>query len=336
MGRLQNAALFCRQGRSAYWSESYCAAVEAAELNPTDPVGFACRLTGNDLGMLKLIGFESGATVIERDLGHIGTPRARWFSFLLVSEGTLTMRHHGREATLAAGGLTLVDSNAPYRIDIPDQASLFLIRAPDHVVRKYVPSPEAFSGVALQCEDGLAQAAATMLHTFCAERAPAIAAEFRQRIAQHIIELLSTSFAMAVGSGMGRSSVVNSHHVKVKLFIEQHLRDPELCPSAIARELSLSSRYLRMIFALGEETVSAYILRRRLEECARQMADPRWRGHSITEIAFGWGFNSAPHFTRSFRSRFDISPREYRRRELAGGGDPAPAVKPVQLAPALA
>ncbi len=46
------------------------------------------------------------------------------------------------------------------------------------------------------------------------------------------------------------------------------------------------------------------------------LGDPRWRGHSITEIAFGWGFNSAPHFTRSFREHFHISPRDYRQQQL--------------------
>ncbi len=80
-----------------------------------------------------------------------------------------------------------------------------------------------------------------------------------------------------------------------------------------------------MIFASGNETVSAYILRRRLEECARQMADPTWNGHSITEIAFAWGFNSAPHFTRSFRDRYGVAPREYRRRRLEGRMGPTAA-----------
>ena len=50
------------------------------------------------------------------------------------------------------------------------------------------------------------------------------------------------------------------------------------------------------------------------------IADPAWRGHSMTEIAFGWGFNSAPHFTRTFRDRFGIPPREYRRLKLEGEG----------------
>ncbi|MEI9891797.1 MAG: helix-turn-helix domain-containing protein [Caulobacteraceae bacterium] len=108
------------------------------------------------------------------------------------------------------------------------------------------------------------------------------------------------------------------------------MRDPELRPGVIASQLKLSSRYLRMIFASSREKVSAYILRRRLEECARQMADPRWRGHSITEIAFAWGFNSAPHFTRSFRERYGVSPRQFRRAQLETKAEGAPAcVEPV-------
>jgi AraC-like DNA-binding protein len=112
------------------------------------------------------------------------------------------------------------------------------------------------------------------------------------------------------------------------LFIEQHLRDPELTPSIIADRLKISSRYLRMIFAANSETPSAYILRRRLEECASRLGDPRWRGHSITEIAFSWGFNSAPHFTRSFRDRFDASPRCYRQQQLDQVVPPPAAAKP--------
>ena len=128
--------------------------------------------------------------------------------------------------------------------------------------------------------------------------------------------MIATSYAAAFESVTSASSITSGRHAKVKLFIEQRLRDPELSPGVIAGQLKLSSRYLRMIFASSNEKVSAYILRRRLEECARQMADARWRGHSITEIAFAWGFNSAPHFTRSFRERYGVSPRQFRRQQL--------------------
>ncbi len=72
-----------------------------------------------------------------------------------------------------------------------------------------------------------------------------------------------------------------------------------------------------MIFAAHDDSVSAYLLRRRLEETARQIRDPKWRGHTITELAFGWGFNSAAHFARSFRERYGTAPRDYRRLQLA-------------------
>jgi AraC family transcriptional activator of tynA and feaB len=59
-------------------------------------------------------------------------------------------------------------------------------------------------------------------------------------------------------------------------------------------------------------------------ECPRQLADQRWRGHSISDIAFGWGFNSAPHFSRSFRERYGASPREYRLRHTDEQGSRQP------------
>ena len=147
----------------------------------------------------------------------------------------------------------------------------------------------------------------------CSRAGHRLSGEFQSRVARHLLDLVATSYAMAFEAVGTTSSVISGRHAKVRLYIEQHLRDPLLSPCSIATGLKLSSRYLRMIFASSSETVSAYILRRRLEECARQMSDPRWRGHSISEIAFAWGFNSASHFTRSFRDRYGVSPRNYRR-----------------------
>ncbi len=59
-----------------------------------------------------------------------------------------------------------------------------------------------------------------------------------------------------------------------------------------------------MLFCGGSENASRYILRRRLEECAKLLSSALWRGHTITEIAFSSGFNSAAHFTRVFRDEY--------------------------------
>ncbi len=77
-----------------------------------------------------------------------------------------------------------------------------------------------------------------------------------------------------------------------------------------------------MIFAGEKDSVSSVYPQRRLEEVAHQLTDTRWRGRSICEIAFDWGFNSAPHFSRSFRERYGLSPREYRARQGSVNGQP--------------
>jgi AraC-like DNA-binding protein len=190
-----------------------------------------------------------------------------------------------------------------------------MLRVPANVLKEHLPSPEAFCGRPLLSTQGLTCTIAAVATSLCTQLENGVSLHFQNSIARHLLDLIGTAYAIAFDSLVTASSIVSGRHAKVKLYIEQHLRDPELSPSAIAAGLRLSSHYLRMIFATSSETVSAYILRRRLEESARQMVDPAWRGRSIAEIAFAWGFNSAPHFTRSFRDRYGVSPRHYRCRQ---------------------
>ena len=44
----------------------------------------------------------------------------------------------------------------------------------------------------------------------------------------------------------------------------------------------------------------------------RDLCDPALAARTISEIAFGWGFNDAAHFSRAFRARFGAAPRELR------------------------
>ena len=64
-----------------------------------------------------------------------------------------------------------------------------------------------------------------------------------------------------------------------------------------------------------------YVRVRRLEECRKDMLDFRHRAKTITEIAFGWGFSDAAHFSHAFRKQFGISPRAFRSYPRRGDDD---------------
>lgn len=80
----------------------------------------------------------------------------------------------------------------------------------------------------------------------------------------------------------------------------------------VSRELRLSPRYINRLFETEDTSLSRYIWRRRLERTAENLRDPTLRCRSISLIAMDNGFNDLSHFSKAFRLRFDLSPREYR------------------------
>jgi AraC-like DNA-binding protein len=302
--------------RAAAWNEVYCAHLDAADLTPANEAGFDAELRSGTLGPLRVVRMSCGRSFIDRTSRHISPGPDRTFSFMLQVRGQGVFAHYGHEVVLGAGDITLCDSAAPHSYHVDDGSEVVMLRVPVSVLKEHLPSPELFCGRLLRANAGLTGAVAAMTLSLCAQLETGLVPDFQNRVAHHLLQLIATSYAMAFDSVIGAPAVVNGRHAQVKLYIEQHLRDPQLSPRSIAEHLQLSSRYLRMIFAATRETASAYILRRRLEECAREIADERWRARSITEIAFSWGFNSAPHFTRTFRARYGMSPRLYRRTRL--------------------
>jgi AraC family transcriptional activator of tynA and feaB len=308
------------RGRIAAWNRLFAAHGEQASFHVENADGLSAEIAAGDLGPLRLTRLRSDRGRIERGALPAGGAAERSFTILLNVSGDSLFSHYGHSIRLEAGDFSLVGSGAPYRLDLSDGSELLLLRVPAAMLKEHLPSPECYCGKLLADDDGLTSTAAAMALNLFERLERGLALHYQARVARHLLDMIATSYAIAFDDVSPGSSIVSGRHATVKLYIEQHLRDPDLSPCSIASRLKLSARYLRMIFATSKETVSAYILRRRLEECARQIADPSWRGHSLTEIAFGWGFNSAPHFTRSFRDRYDMSPREYRRLKLEEHG----------------
>ncbi|MGW6923896.1 helix-turn-helix transcriptional regulator [Streptomyces sp. NPDC054950] len=105
---------------------------------------------------------------------------------------------------------------------------------------------------------------------------------------------------------------------RVLEHVELHLTDPDLSPEVIARAHHISVRYLHKLFKDEGTTVGRWILRRRLEECRRDLMRYGRGGRTIAAVAARWGFLSATHFSRVFRSAYGMSPREWR--DTAGRG----------------
>jgi AraC family transcriptional activator of tynA and feaB len=307
--------------RVAAWNDVYSSRLAQVEFSPFDRNRFSAALDLGVLGPLRIARMCVDRCSIDRKPSHIGPTAGRHYAFVLQVHGHGLFRQYGRDAALCEGDLTLCDSSAPHSMRVEEASEFIMLRVPADVLRRHLPSPERFCGSLLSAAEGYAHSATSLATSLLRQVDVKLSVDHQNRIARSVLDMMATSYAIAFDGSEPVSSILSARQADVKRYIEDNLRDPELSPSSVQAALKISSRYLRMIFAAdSNETVSAYILRRRLEECARQLGDLRWGGHTITEIAFSWGFNSAPHFTRSFRDCFNTSPREYRRSYLESLG----------------
>ncbi|WP_416982503.1 helix-turn-helix domain-containing protein [Streptomyces sp. T028] len=134
-----------------------------------------------------------------------------------------------------------------------------------------------------------------------------------EMLAWNAVNLLSTLATEQLGERTPNPASTRSPVLaRILEYVELQLTDPDLSPEVIARAHHVSVRYLHKLFKDEGTTVGRWILRRRLDECRRDLMRHGRGSRTIAAVAARWGFLSATHFSRVFRAAYGMSPREWR------------------------
>jgi AraC-like DNA-binding protein len=277
-----------------------------------DRASFEAELCFGRLGPVGIVRTVSRAATVEHSETHVRQTAERNAFLIMPIAGTAALSCYGREATLEEGDLALSDSFAPSKVVLNSTNQALLLAIPHQVLTLHVPNPDAIFGVRLPGRCGLGHTINVLLQSLWAQAERGLPPQYGQQVADSLLALIATAYAIERTVDVPESSVTVARRAQIKRFIETHLRNPALNAVAIAKALELSPRYVRMVFAAENEHISAYVLRRRLEECARQLCHKPWLRRSITETAFDWGFTSTAYFTRAFKQQFGVTPTHYR------------------------
>lgn len=104
---------------------------------------------------------------------------------------------------------------------------------------------------------------------------------------------------------------------EVIAYVDAHFAEPLSSRSLSAVFHMSQSHFCRVFKAVFGATFEKYLLAYRLE---RARAALRVEALSVTEIAYRTGFHSGSYFGKSFRARYGVSPRDYRRAETGKQG----------------
>ncbi len=226
-------------------------------------------------------------------------------------EGVALVQQDGRECRVEAGDIFMIDPQRRFFIETGEILTHSVYLEPE-ILRNLMPDFDNYTARVIDSRRGTGALFGGMLDGMFG-----LASTLNEDTADRIAESLPYVFSTALSSLVPDQPVPPSrlkqlHKQRILRYIREHLRDSELSASSIAASVNLSTRYVYELFAGEEESLMKRVWNSRLERCRVDLSLPAAASRSIGEIAYYWGFNDVAHFSRAFRGKYGMSPREYR------------------------
>jgi AraC-like DNA-binding protein len=281
---------------------------------------FSVFMQRRAVGPLLLTRIRADAHVAERTRATIRASDPRLFHLMLQLQGRCSVQQDDRAAVATPGQLVAWQSSRPYAVEGLEPFESLILVCPTRLLVDGIASRTAES---LEGTAGVGRLARNYVtDLFDSTLDASVGARTRSLLARSAVELIQALYADEdVPADPGRGRAQQLRH-EISAFIDANLGDPALDVAAIADALPISRGYLHRLMAAEGTTVRRTVRARRLERCRRELLDPAFAGDPIARIATRWGFVSAAHFSRAYRSAYGQSPSEARR----GAAEAAPAV----------
>ncbi|MBZ5719841.1 MAG: transcriptional regulator FeaR [Acidobacteriia bacterium] len=271
---------------------------------------FHGSIDSRKIGGLEWTRFSSSAISFMKTPPETARSENRCCIVITQLRGVRRYSQDGAAVILQPGDSTLIDSGHPWSSDCPGECTRLYLRVPRWMMENRLRMSEIPVARRIPGKAGLG---ATLFHltTSLYDEAELLKPEEGGAVLEGYFEILSACIGrLREDRGIGHEGTELC--LRIQTFIEAHLAEPSLGPAEIASAAGISVRHLHRLFSLKGHTVGGWIRGRRLQQCRSDLADPRLRERSITEIAFLWGFSDSAHFSRSFRRQFGLCPRVFR------------------------
>lgn len=229
---------------------------------------------------------------------------------------TFTTWNGRRGGRLRYGDLFVGSADEPFDAIEGEVFGHRLWMLPSHLVLPFAHNPgELHAGTWLRANDPYAAMLASYLNQFT-QHAPRMATETAEAFAVHMGRILALASAPSDDPLRPSTAGQAARGARIRQEIEKRLADPLLSPTRLADTLGIPLRTLHAAFAGSGDSCHAYITARRLDEARKLLL--RAHSRSISDIAFGIGFNSMGTFFRTYRNRFGETPTDTRVRRSEG------------------
>jgi AraC-like DNA-binding protein len=309
---LISSGSFPGRHRFSYWADVVAQTFVPLQCDTSDRERFFGELRHRQIGVVGVSEVRASAMVARRTETKIAAAPRDDAIVVLQDAGSCNAGQQAETAVLQLGDGAIVTADQPYFFDFPTAFRQFVLKFPRDLI--------AADRLGVRRRNLLLSASAARLLrrlAVCSLEEPLpLSAEEAVGVERAFAELVDAAAYPARGGQDGLAP--SPHYVAACQFIRRQLSDSALTPSAVAGHVRMSTRNLARLFARQGTTIDRTIWSERLLAARRDLADPRLRECSITEVALFWAFSDAAHFSRRFATAFGVSPTAYRAANLSG------------------
>ena len=300
------------QRRLSAWQDIVCDTFVGLDCKSELRGAFWGSVSQSRLGAVSLTRVDSTEQRVFRTASRIARASEDFVLVALATSGVNGVFQDGREATVSAGQFVMYDTTRPYELRFDDSFSQTIFQMPRKLLQQRVGAIESLTATSFAGDRPLERLTYDFVLNV-SRTIELIDSAAASRLLDQALDLLAMTFAERLHARTPDQSVHRSALLyRLKNHILTHLADPELSLPRAAAAIGISPRYASDLMAGEQTSFRNYVQTQRLERCKRDLADPAGQSRHIGEIAFAWGFNDLAHFSRVFKQRFGVSPREWR------------------------
>lgn len=291
--------------RYDYWASAVAQAFAKLDVEPDGHKDINCRIFWREIGRSRIM-FASGTPqIVCRTSATIAADHAENIILMFQKRGSATLLHHGKSVDLAPGSIVAMDTRSPYRLTFFDDFEQQILRFPASALG--AGALDLSERTAIRIASSFASKLLLAGFSVARDAEAALQGDLEGPLLDLACLTLS-AHSPPVGSSAPADRLGQARN-----YIRANLNSPDLCPQKVAFELGISLRSLQKAFALADDQPSAYIANARLSEVGKALNDPALEPRTIWHIAQAWGFNDPSYFARSFRKRYGMTPRDWRK-----------------------
>ncbi|CAB3767092.1 AraC family transcriptional regulator [Paraburkholderia solisilvae] len=278
--------------------------------------GLACRFDTCRSGASKVDVARAGQTdILNVELAWQSVSpifdRARYWNgehlfVKVVLSGAMAIEQRGQTMTFEPGEMAVIDPLHSFNESFCEPTRLSVLRVPKSALRErglrhrfaavYRPDPAS-------ADVGAVRASVLNLSSQAGKVSDALLA----RLGDQCLDLMDVLVSDRDAPVAGRANVMTV--LRAKQAIARRIGDPELSVVSLASELNISASCLTRALKAAGLSPMRYAWSLRLEHATRLLSGSP--PGPIQEIAYQCGFASAAHFSRAFKERYGMTPREY-------------------------